>query len=187
MTDHDLRELLLEQIDRYYAYRAEYGNDMRLTQVEHDLARKDLESWDLRGLVPVSVWLSMPEYQQRKIKDEDQIRLRFIMFWMAIVAAALGLGHGVAGPLGIAIAGGLMAMATAPVMACLLDAQGSWSAMMAPGTASSLKHTKRLYTEANAQLTRQGMRGALTADDDVQVGGELTMTNECGALEVCDE
>lgn len=187
MNENERRAMLRKQIDAYHACALEYDSDTLMAQVAYDLAIADLEAWNLRGLVPMSVWIAMTDAQQHEVKE----------MWHFRAVLQMGMG-GVLALLGVIAyaASSFVAIIAVVVMSCFVfvtlnayftDTSHGWDAMRAPGTASSLKHTMRLYTEANAQLTRRGMRGALTAHDGVQTGGGLTVTSERGALEVCDE
>lgn len=186
MSEDKIRKTLREQIDNYHAYNQEYGNDTLMASVAYQIAIDDLEGWDLRGLVPMSVWVAMTKAQQQTIKDQGDFRVRFCMTMGAILTVSVTLLTTFAGWIGLMLSGFVSFVIMAAITAYLHDVQEGWSAMISPGTASSLKHTSRLYTEANAQLERSKMRGALTADDGVQVAGQLTMAGEQGQLEVCD-
>ena len=187
MEDDKMRKTLREQIDNYHAYNQEYGHDTLMANVAHQIAMDDLEGWDLCGLVPMSVWITMSDAQQQTIRDYGNFSLRLIMIlvgFLTLGGVAFTVAWGWGGFIGSASGSAFLLITYSAYMR---DSRQGWSPMIAPGTTSALKHSARLYTEASAQLERSKARGALTAAEGAQSEGRLTMAGEQGQLEVCDE
>lgn len=183
MARHDhseaarLREDYQTLIDFRHALRLERGDDLTLSLAELKIATDDLNAWDMTGVVPMSVWEVMREWEREAVRRnaaDDGRRLWLIAASMCcVVVAVLACIDGAV--LGTAL------FSMSAVLLCIVSMliprdSDVYARMVPPGTASALKHTARTYEVANGMLTLAS----------AAQGGELTVAT-AGDLEVYND
>lgn len=152
--------------------------DGPLERAYEEIAREAIESWDMKGVVPMPIWDLMSAQERARVRLYGSSTAA-----LAVMGSVMALGIALTA-LGVCVSEGALVGAGLGIVigmgVCIfMDTHGTvtpYGRMIAPGTASALKHAARTYEVAN---------GMLTLASETQ-GGELTVATT-GRLEVCDE
>lgn len=151
--------------------------DGPLAVAREELAREAIEQWNQCGVVPVEIWSLMSAEEKTQVHIYGASQRTIAVLW---AAGLIGLVLMVVGiycdEMTLAAVGAGVCISA---VVCLnMEVSGSLTPhgrMIAPGTATTLKHIARTYEVANGMLTLAG---------ETQ-GGELTVA-QGGDVEMCD-